>query len=115
MVSEPQSDFPEEDVKAALRECWDLATAESKPPAPTQDKPGSIMDPTAEIDSHGVARCFVAIEKRTGIDIPETEAKDTCYESLDDLIANLVPLAKMYFEKQVLKTQRKRDNADSGA
>ena len=116
MVAEAEFAFPENDVRAALQECWELATAEGKPAAATADKLGSIMDATVEIDSHGVARCFVSIQERTGIDIPETEAKDTGYESLDDLLANLVPLAKKYFEKQkdeIIK--QKRDDADSGA
>lgn len=116
MVAEPEFPFPEEGVRAAILECWRMATAEARPPAPTADKPGSIMDRTVEIDSHGVVRCFVSIEEKTGIDIPETEAKATCYDSLDDLIANLVPLAQKYFEKQKGKIiKQKRDNANSSA
>lgn len=114
MAAEAGSPFPEDDVRAALLECWELATAEAKPP-PKSDKPGSIMDSPVEIDSHGVARCFASIEKRTGIDIPETEATDTCYDSLDDLLANLVPLAKKYFEKQKDKIKGKSDDANNGA
>jgi hypothetical protein len=116
MVAEPEAVFPEDDVRAAIQECWDMATAEAKPPAPTADKPGSIMDRTVEIDSHGVARCFVSIQDKTGIDIPETEAKDTGYDSLDDLLVNLIPLAKKYFEKQKDKiAKQKCDDADSSA
>lgn len=116
MVAESEIPFPEDAVKAAIQECWEMATAEAKPPAPTAGNPGAIMDRDVEMDSHGVVRCFVAIDEKTGIDIPETEAKDTCYDSLDDLLANLIPLAKKYFDKQKQKLiKQKDDDADSGA
>jgi acyl carrier protein len=110
-------EFPEADVRAAIEECWRMETSKGEVAAPTKDKPASIMQPLVEIDSHGVVRCFVAIEKVTGIDIPETEAKDTGYDSLDDLMANLVPLVKKHFEKQKTKLKAKRvtTHADSGA
>lgn len=115
MVDEAVQAFPEEEVRKAIQICWQLETAEQRPPAPTAEKPGTIMDPLVEVDSHGVARCFVSIEKETGIDIPETEAKDTGYDSLDDLLENLVPLAKKYWEKQKSKLAAKKEaDADSG-
>lgn len=108
--------FPEAEVRAAILKCWEGETAKGTPAKPTPEKPGSIMDPLVEIDSHGVVRCFASIEKETGIDIPETEAKDTGYDSLNDLVANLVPLAKKYFDKQKGKpTKEKKGNADSSA
>lgn len=106
-------EFPEAKVRAAIQECWGMETSKGNVAAPTKDKPASIMDPLVEIDSHGVVRCFVAIEKATGIDIPETEAKDTGYDSLDDLMANLVPLAKKHFEKQKGKLKAKQEPADA--
>ncbi len=106
-------EFPEADVRAAIEECWRMETSKGKVAAPTKDKPASIMQPLVEIDSHGVVRCFVAIEQATGIDIPETEAKDTGYDSLGDLMANLVPLAKKHFEKQKGKLKAKRDTSDA--
>lgn len=110
-------EFPERDIRTAIEECWRMETSKGKVAAPTKDKPASIMDPLVEIDSHGVVRCFVAIAKATDIEIPETEAKDTGYDSLDDLMANLVPLAKKHFEKQKGKLKAKQDaaNADSDA
>ncbi|MGQ0659684.1 acyl carrier protein [Sphingosinicella sp.] len=111
IVSSGSSSFPEDKVIAAIKTCWIAETAKGTPEKPTADKPGSIMDPLIEIDSHGVVRCFVSIEKETGIAIPETEAKDTGYDSLNDLIANVVPLAKKYFEKNL----KKDADADSDA
>ncbi len=108
--------FPEAKVREAILKCWETEAGKDKPASPTVDKPGSIMDPLIEIDSHGVVRCFVSIEKETGIEIPENEAKDTGYDNLNDLVANLVPLAKKCFEKQKdrLKAERDTDDANSG-
>lgn len=108
--------FPEAEVIAAIKDFWAAETRKGKSAAPTPDKPGSIMDPIVEIDSHGVVRCFTAVEEKTGIHIPETEAKDTGYDDLDDMIANLVPLAKKCFEKQKSKVvKQKPADADSDA
>jgi len=106
--------FPEAEVVAAIEHCWEIETA--GPPAEGSGKPGSIMNPLVEIDSHGVVRCLAAIDKATGIDIPETEAKDAGYDNLEDLIANLVPLARKYFKKQKVPNAKPKSNdADSGA
>jgi hypothetical protein len=116
-MAEEQSDeiaFPDATVRAAILECWEMETKETKLPRSGDGQPGSIMDPLIEIDSHGIVRCFVAISKATDIEIPETEAKDEGYHSLEELLANLVPLAQKYFEQQKAKiAKRKKDNADS--
>lgn len=112
---EPQEiTFPEAEVRAAIIECWELETKDAKQRQPGDTTPGSIMDPLIEIDSHGIVRCFVAIAKATDIEIPETEAKDEGYHSLDELLANLVPLAQQCFEKQKkMIAERKKQDACS--
>lgn len=111
-----EQSFPEEAVRAAIVECWEQETKETRASKPDEKVQGSIMDPLIEIDSHGIVRCFVAISKATDIEIPETEAKDEGYHSLEELLANLVPLAQKYFEKQKAKIAgQKEQDADSSS
>jgi acyl carrier protein len=98
-IEGPPSDFPRDEILAALEQWWDGELADSALPG-DEAPPPAIMKPAVEIDSHRAVRALVTLEEVVKFEIPETAIKEGGYDSFDEMKAHLISELAMLFEKK---------------
>ncbi len=99
------SEFPQDEVSAALDQWWADELADSALPGDAAPLP-DIMKPAVEIDSHRAVRALVVLEDVIKFEIPESAIQKGGYENFEDMKSHLMLEVAALFEKK-----RKKEHA----
>ena len=99
------SEFPRDEVLAALEQWWNDELIDSALPSDTAPPP-DIMKPAVEIDSHRAVRALVTLEEVVKFEIPESAIKEGGYDSFEEMKAHLISEVAALYEKK-----RKKEHA----
>lgn len=100
-------DYADEDLIRLLREEWDEQAGGDDPfaeptPAP-QDE--TIYEVQPVVDSLGVVRILLTVEKHIGFEVPPCIIRRGGYSSFEDMIADLLPKIRTLQKKHSTKAE----------
>jgi len=99
MVKEP-TEYSEGSLIEELREWWDEEViGEDDPFANPKPIEGTIFDIQPAVDSLGVVKQLITIEKHVGFEVSPSIIKRGGYRTFDEMISHLIPRVRALHEQ----------------
>jgi hypothetical protein len=100
-AKERSAQFPEEELKAALKDWWSKEALERSedPFAPAPQKISTIYDLLPALDSLAIMNSFLIVGKILGMEIPVGLVKPGGYYSQEEMMGDLLPKIRKHYQK----------------
>lgn len=107
-MPEPVLGYSEQALADELREWWDEEVVGTDDPFAAPPTPsGTIQDVQPVVDSLGVVKRLVVIDKHVGFQVPPSVVRRGGYHSFEDMVGDLLPKLRALW----LKRQKKLEAA----